>query len=148
MGAHAIRDQPNRLTITIKHLQKAMPLQSKGMPQEEKMMKIFSVISTLGALILGLDALILKGDSKMIQRLGISDEKQRDKLAKISSILCFLVACTYPYQELIGWPPLLFGHDWVNDKSQSVLLTILILIIMICIQKVFQKRDRQQQNRQ
>ena len=111
-------------------------------------MKIFSVLYTLVVLFLGLDALILKGDSKMIQRLDISDEKQRDKLAKISSILCFLAACTYPYQELIGWPPLLFGHDWVNDKTQSVLLTVLILIIMICIQKVFQKRDRQLKNHQ
>ena len=148
MGAHAIRDQPNRLTITSKHLQKAIPFQSKGMSNEGETVKLYSVISTLVVLFLGLDALILKGDSKMIQRLGISDEKQRDKLAKISSILCFLAACTYPYQELIGWPPLLFGHDWVNDKTQSVLLTVLILIIMICIQKVFQKRDRQLKNHQ
>ncbi|HPS75569.1 MAG TPA: hypothetical protein PLD83_03940 [Oscillospiraceae bacterium] len=111
-------------------------------------MKIFSVLYTLVVLFLGLDALILKGDSKLVQNLGISDEKQRDRLASVSGILCFLAACTYPYQELIGWPPLLFGYDWVHDETQSVLLTVLILIIMICIQKVFQKRDREQQNRQ
>ena len=111
-------------------------------------MKFFSIFYSLAALGLGLDTLILKGDSKMIQNLGISDKNQRDMLAYICSILCFLAACTYPYQELVGWPPLLFGYDWVNDNTQSTLLTVLIFVIMVCIQKVFKKRDRERQNHQ
>lgn len=111
-------------------------------------MKLFSIIYSLAMLGLGLDTLILKGDSKLIQNLGLPDEKQREKLAYILSILCFLAACTYPYQELVGWPPLLFGYDWVNNKTQSTLLTIFILVIIVCIQKVVKKRNQKRQNRQ
>jgi hypothetical protein len=75
----------------------------------------------------------------------VNSSRIKVKLAYILSTLCFLAASTYPYQELIGWPPLFFGYDWVNNKTQITLLTPFILASVVCIQKVVKKRQKERQ---
>lgn len=95
-----------------------------------------------------MDNLILKGESKMVRRLGLHDTEQQNQLAHINSILLLLAACTYPYEKLIGYPSIIFGYDWVSNGMQSVAFTTFILMAVYCIQRRYVKRDRKYHSKQ